>query len=222
MNTPIAENSVSFSGDSASSASTSSAAMAATGEVCTDGAIATALGAIRCAAKSDPALPAYAKSEQFLRDLQKATGKSPDVFFANFESPAKSIVDSPAVAALPESAQRDLADSLSAMEGYSEMKASKLANSKSDSNGGYTGGGSSNSVSDNETGFDVNGILANVLGQMGGAEDGTGAEKSAGHSPLDRNPASDSHAAENRKVSIFDRVQWRYGAVSVRDQLGVQ
>jgi hypothetical protein len=227
MNTPAAQNQVAFTGDTQTSGDTNganqSAASAGKTDPCNDAAIATALGAVRCAAGADPSLPPYVKSEEFMKDLQKATGKSPDAFFSGFESPAKSIFDSPLVSGLPDSQQTALADSLSAMEGYSDRKAAKTA-ANSPSIGGYSDTLPTHSA-DDDTGFDMNGMLANVLGQLNGAgDDANGAAAHAGgHLSAGRSPASRNvHAAEDRKISIFDRVQWRYGAVSARDRLGVK
>lgn len=228
MNTPVAKNQVSYtagsddSGDGPTeSAATSRAA------TCGDAAIGTALGAIRCAASADPSLPPYVKSEEFLKDLQKATGKSPDAFFAAFESPAKSIFDSPVAAGLSEGQQNSLADSLSAMEGYSDSKAKKLAaQSPASSAGGYAakGGAPGSAGEDDDTGFDMNGMIAGVLGQMGGEDDGKNgaAANAGGMANVERRPAGNAEAAEDPSISIFDRVQFRYGSVSARDRLGVQ
>jgi hypothetical protein len=225
MNTPTGQNQVGYTGDTQNSGDhhgeSTSAATAGKDEVCSDAAISTALGAIRCAAHSDPSLPPYVKSEEFVKDLQKATGKSPDEFFANYESPAKSIFDSPAVNALPEGRQKGLADSLSAMEGCSASKSARVANSGSSGTGGYSSAGGKKSAADDDTGFDMNGMIAGVLGQVGGKPDGEGADTTTGELTIGRRPASGNYrAAEDPKISIFDRVQWRYGAISARDRLG--
>jgi hypothetical protein len=187
MNTPTGQKPVLYTGDTQNSGDTNGtnqSAAVAGNEICSTGAIATAVGAIRCAASWDPSLPPYVKSEEFVKDLQKATGKSADAFFANFESPAKSIFDSALAAGLPESQQRGLADSLSAMEGYSDSKAATKVASTGSSGGSYA--------------------------SVGGAKHAA-----------DRKPAAGNYrAAEDRTISIFDRVQSRYGAISARDRLG--
>jgi hypothetical protein len=204
-----------------SSAATTSAATANTSGICGDSSITTALGAIKCAVTKDPSLPPYVQSQEFLQDLQKATGKSPDAFFSNFESPAKSIFDSPLAAGLSDGQQKGLADSLSAMEGYSESHASKVAsNSPTEA---YSGAGASRAADAADTGFDMNGMIAGVLGQMNGAADGAnsaGTPVAIGTLAANRKPAGNPNAAEDRKMSIFDRVQGRYGAISARDRLG--
>lgn len=228
MNTPVAKNQLSYSAgiDSAGDPNgPNGSAATASDETCGDSAIGTALGAIRCAASADRSLPPYVKSEEFLKDLQKATGKSPDAFFGAFESPAKAIFDSPIVSGMPDGQQNKLAESLSAMEGYSDMKARKLASATAAPAEGYSARGGKGSASgDDDTGFDMNGMIAGVLGQMGGEADGeNGAAANAGGiAVLDRRPAENVEAAEDPKVSLFDRVQWRYGSVSARDRLGVQ
>jgi hypothetical protein len=191
-------------------------------ETCDEAKIRTALGAIRCAASADPSLPAYLKSEEFLQDLQKATGKSPDAFFSGFESPAKSIFDSPVVTGLSEDQQRDLADSLSGMEGYTERKSAQLASARG-TQSDESAPSRPSRISDNDTGFDMNGMIAGVLGQMGGAADGeNGTPHFNGDLAAGRAPAAAHINSENRKISIFDRVKWRYGAVTARDHLGAQ
>lgn len=223
MNSPTGSK-VAFTGDTqtsgASNDSNQSAAVADTGP-CATAAIGTALGAIRCAATSDPTLPPYVKSEEFLKDLQKATGKSPDAFFANFESPAKAIADSPLVEGMSEAQQKGLVDSMDAMEGYSDAKAAKVAAASSGSGG--EAGASLHLPTGDDTGFDVNGMIAGMLGQLGGADGKDAANVNAGAGlAVDRRPAgTDRNAAEDRKISLFDRVKWRYGAVSARDRLGV-
>lgn len=223
MNTPTGNaKGVNYSADTAN---TSLETAAATNPACSDAALGSALGAIRCAASADQSLPPYVKSEAFLQDLQKATGKSPDTFFANFESPAKSIFDSPTAAALPEGQQHALADSLSAMKGYADSKSAGVAMNAAPTNEMTTGAGAGHlrAAGEGDTGFDMNGMIAGVLGQMNGAaEEKNGEATNPGSSlTIDRRPARNVHAAEDRRVSIFDRVQWRYGAVSARDQLGV-
>ncbi len=229
MDTPKSQNQVGFAGDTQNSGdsngASTSAATTGKNEICGDGAIKTALGAIRCAASADPSLPPYVKSEEFVKDIQKATGKSADTFFAGFESPAKAIFDSPLVNGMPEGQQRALADSLTAMEGYSDARTAKVAAlSPPPLNGGYAGKSAAHVAAEDDTGFDMNGMIANVLGQVGGKADGENdpAPNSGGTGATERRPASgNSHAAEDRTISIFDRVQSRYGAVSARDRLGV-
>ena len=228
LNTPTGQKPLIFNaGDTQYSGDTNGpstfAASTGASEICGDAAIKTALGAIRCAASADPNLPGYVKSESFVKDLQRATGKSPDEFFAAFESPAKSIFDSPIVNGLSEAQQHGLADSLSAMEGYSDSKSAKVAaTSPGTGSVGYAAKGAGKISHDDETGFDMNGMIANVLGQMGGAADGeNAAANTTGQIAIAREPAAVSlGAAEDRKLSIFDRVKFRYGAISARDRLG--
>lgn len=189
--------------------------------ICGENSITTALGAIQCAVRNDPTLPSFVNSEKFVKELQTATGKPADAFFAGFQNPGSAIAASPALASLGSSGKAGIADSMSAMERYSELKAS--GNIASTSNDGYRSGGAARpSAPGSGDDFDMNGALAGMLGQLNG---GAAAEiqpdsgvnsVSAGRAPANAVIVS----PEDRKVSIFDRVQWRYGAVSARQHLG--
>jgi hypothetical protein len=194
------------------------AAAIAAATACDDGALHSAMGAIRCAASVDPTLPSYTKSEEFLNDLAKATGKTPDAFFAGFESPGKSLFDTPAMGGFSSSAQKGAAEGLAAMEKAAQRK---LLASTGSGDGYRAGAGSGlkKDSSEEDSSFDVNGAIAGVLGQLSGEN----AETAPGVDAIvlaQRKPASDLVSPEDRKVSIFDRIRWRYGVVTERDHLG--
>lgn len=192
-------------------------------ELCTEAALKSARGAIACATSADPTLPGYVKTEEFLKDLQKATGKSADDYFAGFESPAKSLFEAPGISGLSSEQQNGVAESLAVIEKYSDMKvAGKFSGSNPESYGAASG--SAKPSSDEEGGFDVNGAIANALGLI----NGEGTTENAANEGVDslslganRKPAT-VVSPEDRTISIFDRVEWRYHAVSVRDHLGVE
>lgn len=198
-----------------------SAATAAANSPCEENSVATALGAIRCAVQSDPTLPSFVNSEKFVKELQSATGKSADAFFAGFQNPGAAIADSPALASLDSAGKAGIAESMGAMERYSELKAN--GNIASSGNNGYQGGNAGKkSVSAGNDDFDMNGALAGMFGQLHGGQpaevqDDAGVNSvTAGRAPA----AATIVGPEDRKVSIFDRVKWRYGAVSARQHLG--
>jgi hypothetical protein len=191
--------------------------VAAGATACEESALSSALGTIRCAASVDPSLPPYVKSEEFLKDLAKASGKSPDDFFAGFESPAKSLFDSPAMGGFSEAGQKGAAEALLAMEKAAERNL--LASTDGDSYRAGAGSSPKKVFQEDDSAFDVSGAIAGVLGQLGG-------EKEPAAPGVDsiavgqRKPAGGFVGPEDRKVSIFDRVRWRYGVVTERDHLG--
>jgi len=200
--------------------SLSSSAMTSNTEVCGDNALNTAKGAIRCAASADPTLPAFVQTEEFLKDIQKATGKTAEAFFDEYENPGKSLMEAPGMASLSGEQKSGVAESLSMMDRYSEMKVAGKGVTAPES---YKSAGGTVKTSEGEDGFDVNGVIANMLGQMNGEE----AEKPAvdGVNTLaigaNRMPAG-IISPEDRTISIFSRVEWRYRAVITRDHLGVE
>lgn len=200
------------------------AAGAVTGisELCTEAALKTARGSIACATSADPSLPGYVKTEDFLKDIQKATGKTADEYFAGFETPAKSLLEAPGISSLSSAQQNGVAESLGMIEKYSDMKvAGKFSGSSAES---YRMASDGVKPSNEDTGFDVNGAIANALGIL----NGEGTSENAATEGVDslslganRKPAA-TISPEDRTISIFDRVEWRYHAVSVRDHLGVE
>jgi hypothetical protein len=219
LNTSITQNAVTFSpGDTQNSGvidgASGFASMADKTETCSDSAIGTAIGAIRCAASADPTLPPYVKSEQFLKDLQKATGVSADDFFSKFETPTQAIFESPQVAGLAENGKKNLSDALSIMEAYSDRKSAH----------GYSAANTVARNTEDSKEMDVNGFLAAALAGLEDSEGGKSGEKSTALDQLtiNRRLANNTEAAEDSTISIFDRVQWRYGAVTARDRLGAQ
>ncbi len=219
MNTPVNQTGFVLANEGAITANTPEtpnrdAVSAQTGNACDEAALGTALGTLRCAAHSDPSLPPYATSEEFLRDLQTVTGKTPDLFFGGFVNPGESLLESKAVAGLPAAQQTGVAESLVAIEQYASLKTSR----KNDGNRNVPPNGGGHRpfrLGDSEDELDVQEILAGALGAM--AREGESAtESGADENPLianARRPAS-LISPENRAVSIFDRVKWRYGAIT--------
>jgi hypothetical protein len=193
------------------------AAAIAGATACDDSALTSALGSIRCAASVDPSLPPYAKSEEFLKDLAKVTGQTPDAFFTGFESPGKALFDTPAMGGFSAAAQKGAAEGLAAMEKAAQRKV--LASAGSGDGYRQGAGAAKKGSSEEDMGFDVNGAIAGVLGQLGeeNPEPAPGVDSIA---LAQRKPASGFISPEDRKVSIFDRIRWRYGVVTERDHLG--
>lgn len=195
------------------------------GDTCGDNALKTAKGAIRCATSADPTLPGFVQTEEFLKDIQKATGKTADEFFASYESPGQALMEAPGMASLSGEQKSGVAESLSMMDRYSELKvAGKVGGTATVASAEkYTKSGGAAKASDAEDGFDVNGVIANMLGQMGEegekpAEDGVNTLALG----VNRMPAEKIISPEDRTISIFSRVEWRYRAVTNRDHLGVE
>lgn len=209
--------------DTAGGASLTVSAATRASEICGDAALKSAKGAIRCATSVDPTLPGYVKTEEFLKDIQKATGKSADEFFSGFESPAKSLLEAPGISGLGSAQQNAVAESLAMIDKYSDMKAAgKTPGAKGDSY--RAAGGSGKPSAAEEAEFDVNAAMANAFGQLNGEAIGakTGNDESASGTLRTNRKPSASMSPEDRTISIFDRVEWRYHAVSVRDHLGVE
>ncbi len=230
MNTKLGGENAHFAGDThitsgdTDGSNRHAATIRETKEVCDEAALSTALGSIRCAASADPSLPAYVKSEEFLRDLQKASGKSPDAFFGGFQNPGQALADTPIVKGMSSAQQAGLADSLEAMDRYSARKVAAIAQKSGAKPAGEyrSAGGRGAPDFGAEEDLDVNGMLAGMLGQLGAdgqplAEDADAAN--SGGANADRQPAT-IISPEDRAISIFDRVKWRYGALSKSDRIG--
>lgn len=189
-------------------------------EVCSEEALKTARGTIRCATEMDPTLPPYVKTEDFLKDIQKASGKSADDFFAGYESPGKSLMEAPGMASMPDAQKKDVAESLNTLDKYSAMKvAGKFGAGSTDS---YADTDHKSKSTTKEDEFDVNGAIANALGQLKGEAEEKAVDDGVNSMNLGANrmPA-ETVSPEDRTISIFSRVEWRYRAVSARDHLGV-
>lgn len=183
---------------------------------CTESSVKSALGAIRCATASDPTLPSYVRSEEFLKDLQKATGKSADAFFGEFESPSKSLFDSASISSLPGAAQSELGETARAMEKLAGLNVGE----KLESSQGYRAASVGHSApSYGGDDFDLNGAMAQALSGVAAGDAAENAGTANAANPAARGLASANLFLnpEDRTVSLFDRVRLRYGAIVTRD-----
>jgi hypothetical protein len=185
------------------------------GSLCSEESIQTATGALACAARHDPSLPPEVTSGRFLKDLEKVTGKSADQFFGEFNNPGQSIMNGVG-GRLPAKNQELLAQNLMAM--------SKNAGQYMGSTGTQVSGMSKKSQislgSSDE--FDPLASMNQMMAQlMGGKKEDQEANLSSNELIAGNNyrePASIS--PENKAVSLFDRVQWRYGSLIQKQHLG--
>lgn len=184
------------------------------GSLCSEESIATAVGALACAAQNDPSLPPEVKSGQFLKDLEKITGKSADSFFSEFNNPGQAIMNGLG-GKIPAKNQELLAQSLMQM-GQSSQYTGSVGTQ-------ISGMGHGSSLLKDSNDFDpmssMNDMMAKLMG--GQAEE---AQKIADSQELrvgglKRDPASFA-SPENKSISLFDRVKWRYGSLIQKQRLG--
>lgn len=196
---------------------TQSAAMAAEipGEntLCRAENLKTASGALACAGSMNPNLPPEVRSGQFLSDLEKVTGKPADQFFADFQNPGTSIMNALGPKMTAEN-QQLMAQGLLAMSQDTKFHGTTGTQ--------VVGRGATNSDLPVDH-FDPMASMQEVLAQLAG---GKGEESAQNPGSLEmkaggaiaRAPAFIS--PEDKTVSIFDRVKWRYGAVQQRGRVG--
>ncbi len=187
----------------------------AAGSLCSEESIQTATGALACAAQNDPTLPPEVTSGKFLKDLEKVTGKSADQFFSDFNNPGQAIMDGVG-ARLPAKTQEALAQNLMAM---------------SQTAGSYTGSvGTQISGMNSKAGFsmgssdefdplaNMNQMMAQLMG--GKTEEGQAPSDSNELVAGEKNRQPASISPENKAVSLFDRVKWRYGSLIQKQHIG--
>jgi hypothetical protein len=166
-------------------------------------------GTLACATAADAALPNWASSPQFQDQLQKLTGEGMGQFMGSSN---------------PTGAMGGLGNSMSGADGQkltaalAPMQAKFMtddgAGAYASSGGGHGGGGS-------DAQPDIAGLMAGIMGQMMPKKpDGT-SPLTAVESAAQRSPAGMGGLSEDRQVSLFDRVTYRYYKVSP-SMLGAQ
>jgi hypothetical protein len=162
---------------------------------------------IQCAVANDPTLPGFVNSTEFLSDFKKASGTD----FSQFgngtgASPADAIAQA-ASANLDTSTATKVAMVMKSLQDKMALDVTP-----------YSGGGSGTSVAGadaNDANLPAfNDIMAGLMGKLGNPGDKTGAPSGIQavifanqRANKTRSPAS---VAENRSLSIFDRVTYRY------------
>lgn len=183
--------------------------------ICREENLRTAVGALACAAKTDPNFPPELKDGKFLKELEKVTGKPADEFFKNFKDPATAIAA--AVGGKLDAAQAEkLADVLVKMD---QATGASKWNDDAGSSVADTGNSTEKST---ESEPDVNGMIQKMLSQLGedGKEEGNAAVNPSEEKAQAFERKLASVTAENSSISIFDRVKWRYLVIDRKQGLG--
>lgn len=164
---------------------------------------------LQCALASDKNLPPMVKDPRFARDLTKATGMSPDAFLEKVskDGPASAMAGGTGAALTPEGVSK-LGSLLAAIQ-------DRTVNNETGYMYAGAGGGGRGRGGAEDPGFDklFSGIM-NQFGPQKGAENMPLGVKGVnfGNEPK-RFPAN---VAEDKRVSIFERVTARYHRVSDR------
>ena len=181
--------------------------------ICREENLKTAVGALACAAKTDPNLPPSVRNGEFLKELEKVTGKPADQFFSDFKDPA-SAISAALAGTLDASQSQKMGAILAALDqstGASHMKDEPAIAIASASGG---------KASDADPELDINGLMKKLLGENEEekTEEGSASASQEGFKAVERKLASVT--AENSSVSIFDRVKWRYLVLDQKQNLG--
>lgn len=173
---------------------------------CSGAATSGMLGAaISCATAMDSTLPPFVSTPQFPANFQKIAGQPLGNFMGNASSPAQGMMGAMAGELSP-SQQAQLASALSAIQPVDNGEDSYYA-------GGGGGGGGGDSA-DNGVGDMMNNFLGQLMPKKPGAASSSGVNAVA-FANQHRSPAS---VVEDRALSIFDRVSYRY--YFVRREMG--
>jgi len=181
--------------------------------ICSEDNIKTARGALACAGQANPNLPADVTSGRFLADLERITGKSADQFFAEFKNPVTTLATEIG-GRLPSENQAAFGNGLAALA----REAASMPGAGTQI--AVAGGGARGAGFDPD--LDSMGGMEDALkGLLGGGqkteEPGAAGEMQAG-GKVARAPAFVS--PEDKTISLFDRVKWRYGALIQRERMG--
>lgn len=171
--------------------------------------------AIQCAAAMDSALGAVVSNPQFPSAFQKAAGMP----LSNYLASAGGAMPNGAIAA--GTAGMLNPDGMGKVAGAVASLAPAGAVSGIYDAGGYAGGGPGGTPGIGGGGNDVSAMVSQLLGQFMPKKPGVASQSAAtnvkfGTSLLGRDPASASALAEDRSVSLFDRVTSRYFSVTPR------
>jgi|GEM_PF-2565833 len=163
-----------------------------------------------CARRADPALPSFAVKPEFADDFKKLTGQALNQFLAKQDRPSQNIA-SGAAGSIGNDAALKMGTELASLEDHYQQSAADSTATYSANGGSGSRGGTTSaepSVSDLMTGF---------LGQVNGGKNGEATTALnadlLNFSKAYRSPAT---VAENRALSIFDRVSYRYQFVITR------
>jgi hypothetical protein len=167
---------------------------------------------ISCAVSNDPSLPRFVSHPDFVKDFPKLTGMSLDKFLNESQHPSNSILAGMVGGGLNSPALAKLADVHRQMESYS------LNNNVAGS--AYSRGGAAQANSGQSNEPDLGALMAGVLGQLNPqeGEKSPGMARDIGFNILGRSPAA---VAEDRTVSIFDRITVRYLTIDKKNSYGI-
>lgn len=182
--------------------------------ICSEENIRTARGALACVGHMNRDLPPDVTSGRFLADLERITGKSADRFFAEFKDPVTSLANEIG-ARLPAENQAAYGNGLAALAREAgSMPSAGVQVARAQGGGGYDSGYEFDPLAG------MGDALKGLMGGAAGANEGGTSETQAGGTPAVANRAPAFVSPEDKTISIFDRVKWRYGALIQRERMG--
>ena len=162
----------------------------------------------QCATAADSSLPSVVTTPAFANAFQNASGQPLSQFLAQSASPAQSIASAAAGGV-------GKAAAFQAGTAIAEVQTEALKNNSASNYAVYAAAGSGKKRTADSAEPNISDMMANLLGQMNGNKDGQSLDgtSSLNFAKAYRSPAT---VAENRALSIFDRVSYRYSLVTTR------
>lgn len=168
---------------------------------------------IQCARAADPSLPPMIASPEFERELAKQTGESLTDLYKGLQKNPKNALLGAMGHGLDPGKSRSLDQLVAAVDKVTDAPSAETAGSESAASGSGPGKGAASGNSDMPN---IDELLSKILADgdgTGDAESDQSGMRAVIQANSSRQPAS---IAENNKLSIFDRVTFRYQRVSRR------
>ncbi|MBC7690900.1 MAG: hypothetical protein H7222_03970 [Methylotenera sp.] len=167
---------------------------------------------ISCAVSNDSNFPGFVAHPDFAKDFAKITKQSLDSFLNNASSPSAALASGMAGSGASSS-------SLSQLASLGQQLEASIDNNVSGTSYSHSGGGAAASSASSEP--DLGAMMAGLMGQFGG-KDG---DKAAGPGNVatvyfNTRGRSPSSIAEDRTISIFDRITVRYLTIDKKYSYG--
>lgn len=160
---------------------------------------------MQCAAASDSNLPKFITSSQFPNDFRKSSGLDLGNFMSRNDSPSSALV-----AAMSGPLNSDQSMRLAtAVKNLEQQMPNEITTT-------YSGGGGGNTSSGGSSDPAMGDMLSGLMGQLMPKQDGNSPQNNQGILAFGNQNRLIAAVPENRTVSIFDRVAYRYYFVGKR------
>ena len=167
-------------------------------------------GFIQCAVANDKTLPSFVGTPQFAKDFQKASGMPVLDFANNSKNPTRDIAAAMGAKMNSDQSGKLLA-ALRKVEDHYMMDEAGVSYAGGGGRGSHSGG--------SDPGAEIGEVMGKLMGQFmpgqGEEKSPSGVNTAAFGNGLDRKLASSSvDLSQDRTISLFDRVTYRYGKVT--------